>query len=59
MDGATQHNAVLAEQSAESIAALSGQIARLDSLIAAFKVDDGPAVDARGDGRVLAMRRSA
>jgi len=59
MDGTTQHNAVLAEQNAASIASLSGQIVRLDALIAAFKVDDGPAADSRAGSALAPMRRSA
>ena len=59
MDGATQHNAALAEQSAASIAALSNQIARLDALIATFKVDDEPVPDAQGGSELLVRRRSA
>ncbi|HEV7256534.1 MAG TPA: methyl-accepting chemotaxis protein [Bosea sp. (in: a-proteobacteria)] len=40
MDAVTQKNSALAEEGAASAVSLSGQVATLDRLIAAFKVDD-------------------
>jgi methyl-accepting chemotaxis protein len=59
MDGATQQNAALADESAATVASLANQVARLESLIAGFKVGEGEATQARPGAVLRTLRLSA
>jgi methyl-accepting chemotaxis protein len=59
MDGATQQNAALADESAATVASLANQVGRLEALIAGFKVGEGEMPHARTGAVLRALRLSA